>query len=231
MKKAIGVIISVLLLSLVGLSQTFAMTDNKDGTLTDEATGLMWKKNPNGSGDFSSVATYISQLNFGKYNDWRLPTSAELTALPYFFNFNWHYWYEDSKVIQNNMRSAIMVEKVGDSEYNQYVEFVPSTDWAYILAVRGPISTPENPSLPSLSEGWNLVGIKGDSSISADSIGAVASIWKWTAVDGVKTWAVYIPGAEDKGASYAASKGFSLFTTINPGEGFWVNSTTDLPLP
>jgi hypothetical protein len=75
----------------------------------------------------------------------------------------------------------------------------------------------------TLSQGWNLVGLKsGKSSTVVDFIAAkagIVSLWKWQQ----KTWAVYLPGDQDKGAAYAASKGFGQFTTIEPGEGFWVN--------
>ncbi len=50
----------------------------------------------------------------------------------------------------------------------------------------------------------------------------LSSVWKWTN----NTWAVYLPGEANAG-TYAQSKGFSTLTTINPGEGFWVNSQAD----
>ncbi len=75
----------------------------------------------------------------------------------------------------------------------------------------------------SLSDGWNLVSSRytittTDTFSSADSF---ISIWKWTTEN---NWAVYLPGQEDGGESYASSKGFTPLTAINPGEGFWVNS-------
>ena len=75
----------------------------------------------------------------------------------------------------------------------------------------------------SFAKGWNLVGVKGKQQITAASLGQVTSVWKWTTVNNIKTWAVYLPGEADKGVGYAVSKGFGQFTTINPGEGFWVN--------
>jgi hypothetical protein len=64
-------------------------SDNKDGTITDTETGLMWTKNADLFGDtllFHQAAGYIEDMNGGKYpnfghSDWRLPTPAELKGL------------------------------------------------------------------------------------------------------------------------------------------------------
>ena len=53
-------------------------------------------------------------------------------------------------------------------------------------------------------------------------LGTVISVWKWTTVNGSKNWEVYLP-EEDTAGAYAAAKGFGQLTTIDPGEGFWVN--------
>jgi hypothetical protein len=59
--------------------------DNKDGTITDRATGLMWQKS--GSGNFMKyelAELYIAEINrikFAGYDDWRLPTVDELASL------------------------------------------------------------------------------------------------------------------------------------------------------
>jgi len=79
-----------------------AFTDNGDGTITDESTGLMWEKKDRaggihdwgntytwtvGSNAFNgSVAlTFLATLNateFAGYDDWRLPNLRELATLP-----------------------------------------------------------------------------------------------------------------------------------------------------
>ena len=66
-------------------------TDNGDGTVTDNITGLMWQQSPdidgNGDIDADDKLTYdeavagASTLSLGGYNDWRLPTIKELYSL------------------------------------------------------------------------------------------------------------------------------------------------------
>ncbi len=74
-------------------------TDNGDGTVTDKATGLMWKQcsegqsTTNSACDTGALATYTWQgalqqaeaLNsgggFAGYTDWRLPNRNELASL------------------------------------------------------------------------------------------------------------------------------------------------------
>ncbi len=66
-------------------------TDNANGTITDNVTGLMWQQSPdsNNDGDInaSDKSTYqqavagASSLSLGGYNDWRLPTIKELYSL------------------------------------------------------------------------------------------------------------------------------------------------------
>jgi hypothetical protein len=74
-----------------GSSRSF--TDNLDGTVTDNATGLMWEKH-GGDGSIhdasnaytwtDAVAVKIAELNatsFAGHDDWRLPNRFELETL------------------------------------------------------------------------------------------------------------------------------------------------------
>ena len=71
-----------------GLQKT-RFHDNRDGTITDPATGLMWTRNANLPADtmlFYDALHYIEEMNRGNvpnfgYTDWRLPTVEELQGI------------------------------------------------------------------------------------------------------------------------------------------------------
>jgi hypothetical protein len=66
-------------------------TDNGDGTITDNVTGLMWQKSPDTNGDgtinaadkltYDEALAGAETLTLGGYSDWRLPTIKELYSL------------------------------------------------------------------------------------------------------------------------------------------------------
>lgn len=83
----------------------------------------------------------------------------------------------------------------------------------------------------ALATGWNLVGTRTQINVAdtfSDST-RFTSVWKWQG----GTWAVRLPGNGDGGAGYAENKGFALLSSIDPGDGFWVNSaqTTTVTFP
>ncbi len=59
--------------------------DNNDGTISDNATGLMWSQNDNGVGvDWEDALAWVQQKNsenYLGYNDWRLPNAKELQSI------------------------------------------------------------------------------------------------------------------------------------------------------
>jgi hypothetical protein len=68
-----------------------SFTDNGDGTVTDNVTGLMWQQSPDTDGDgdidaddkrsYDQAVAMTSTLDLGGYTDWRLPTIKELYSL------------------------------------------------------------------------------------------------------------------------------------------------------
>ncbi|TCS43345.1 DUF1566 domain-containing protein [Reinekea marinisedimentorum] len=64
-------------------------TDNGDGTITDNVTGLMWEQAPSGGKKLTweQAMTGLDAFNnekLGGYNDWRIPTLKELYSLVLF---------------------------------------------------------------------------------------------------------------------------------------------------
>ena len=72
---------------------TARFTDNGNSTVTDNATGLMWLKDPAGvfTGGTCNWATAISNcenLSFAGYTDWRLPNIRELLSIVDFSRYS-----------------------------------------------------------------------------------------------------------------------------------------------
>ena len=61
---------------------TNSFTNNGDGTITDNATGLMWMQNDNGSGVlWENALSYAENFSYAGYSDWRLPDAKELQSI------------------------------------------------------------------------------------------------------------------------------------------------------
>ncbi|PMH46880.1 hypothetical protein BCU68_00475 [Vibrio sp. 10N.286.49.B3] len=56
-------------------------TDNKDGTITDNVTGLMWQKEMGKKLTYDEAIEQIHQFKLAGHSDWRIPTIKELYSL------------------------------------------------------------------------------------------------------------------------------------------------------
>ncbi len=56
-------------------------TNNGDGTITDNNTGLMWQKNPGDKVSYDAAVANANSFNLAGYTDWRVPTIKELYSL------------------------------------------------------------------------------------------------------------------------------------------------------
>lgn len=63
--------------------------DNGDGTVTDNATGLMWMQDDLGEGvDWETALAFADGFEFSGYDDWRLPNVKELQSI---VDYSGHY--------------------------------------------------------------------------------------------------------------------------------------------
>jgi formylglycine-generating enzyme required for sulfatase activity len=56
-------------------------TNNGNGTVTDNVTGLMWQQSDSGELTVEAAQVYCDTLTLGGYTDWRMPTSHELYGI------------------------------------------------------------------------------------------------------------------------------------------------------
>lgn len=56
--------------------------DNADGTVTDDASGLMWQQSDDGTRrEWAEALAYCEALDLAGYDDWTLPNSKELQSI------------------------------------------------------------------------------------------------------------------------------------------------------
>ena len=72
-------------LAVRGEENVYGVNDfvnNEDGTVTDEATGLMWQSTDDGiNRDWVESLEYAEGVEFAGYSDWRLPSAKELQSI------------------------------------------------------------------------------------------------------------------------------------------------------
>ncbi len=69
----------------------FDFTDNGDGTVTDNVTGLTWEQTPNsGPSSWPEAQDYCEALSLGGQDDWRMPSLKELFSISN-FSAGWPY--------------------------------------------------------------------------------------------------------------------------------------------
>ncbi len=124
---------------------------DRNGTVTDKRTGLMWQQGEPGEMTWEQALKYCENLDFAGYGDWRLPTIKELASLPqldrckpvldkkYFPNVHSdsYYWTSTTNVLLyrfNSLHGSSLV--VVNFGYGFIESFKPSYSM-YVRAVRG----------------------------------------------------------------------------------------------
>ena len=86
LSATLSILVAVILIGLAPVSAADRFMDNGDGTVTDQKLGLMWSKTDN-QGDINWIQaekwvlfTFPDTLP-KRYDNWRLPTLAELQSI------------------------------------------------------------------------------------------------------------------------------------------------------
>jgi len=129
-------------------------TDNGDGTVTDNATGLMWVKNPLLLGPPFDTFQYWAQsitacegLTYAGHSDWRLPNVKELVSVldyalaapyvdPYFFPAIVLNYYWTSTTSINNTTFAYYANLSSGTSYPNIAARSKTSYKHYIWPVR-----------------------------------------------------------------------------------------------
>jgi hypothetical protein len=125
-------------------------TDNGDGTITDNVTGLMWAKDGNETGcnfgnqtEWTPAVAWAKNLDFAGHTDWRLPNRRELESLvdisinslaiwaTYFPNTKPESYWSSSTLALDHSRAWYVYFYDGNVYHDEKI------DTYYVRAVRG----------------------------------------------------------------------------------------------
>jgi hypothetical protein len=95
-----------------------SFVDNGDGTVTDDATGLMWTQSDSGQGmNWEDALAWVEQRNAENYlghNDWRLPNAKELQSI---VDYTRSPDTTDSAAIDPVFDTTAITNEGGDTDY------------------------------------------------------------------------------------------------------------------
>jgi hypothetical protein len=122
-------------------------TNNGDGTITDNATGLEWVADPTAAGvggtySWADAITACEGLTYAGHSDWRLPNVKELQSIVDFSRvgpaIDTTYFTSQSNVYWSSTTSAAFTGYAWVVYFDHgYVSFVDKSNAYYVRPVRG----------------------------------------------------------------------------------------------
>ena len=104
--------------------------DNGDGTVTDNATGLMWSQDDSGEGlDWEEALTWVEQRNAEAwlgYDDWRLPNAKELQSI---VDYTRSPDTTGSAAIDSIFEATSITNEAGETDYPYYWSSTTHSNW------------------------------------------------------------------------------------------------------
>lgn len=109
-----------------------AFVDNGTGTITDQATGLMWAQNDSAAGmTWEAALAWVEQQNAGNYlghSDWRLPNAKELQSL---VDYSRSPDTSNSAAIDPLFNVTHITNEAGVSDYPSYWSSTTHSNWTH----------------------------------------------------------------------------------------------------
>jgi len=104
--------------------------DNSDGTVTDDATGLMWSQDDSGKGlnweEALAWAQTKNSENYLGYDDWRLPNAKELQSI---VDYTRSPGTTGSAAIDPVFNTTAIVNEAGETDYPWYWSGTTHANW------------------------------------------------------------------------------------------------------
>lgn len=88
-------------------------TDNGDGTISDNVTGLIWQADPGAKMSYAQAVAGADSFTVAGYDDWRLPTIKELYSLILFSGY-------DVSGVQSDSDTSRLIPFIDDSFAFEY---------------------------------------------------------------------------------------------------------------
>jgi hypothetical protein len=104
--------------------------DNGDGTVSDEATGLMWMQADSGEGmKWQDALAYADTQRYANYDDWRLPNAKELQSI---LDYTRSPGSSNSAAIDPIFTCTPITNEAGQEDYAAYWSSTTHENWSQI---------------------------------------------------------------------------------------------------
>ena len=102
--------------------------DNGNGTITDNATSLMWMQDDDGEGmNWKDALTYAENFEFANHSDWRLPNAKELQSI---VDYTRAPAITNSAAIDPLFNCTIILDEEGNEDYPFYWTGTTHSNWS-----------------------------------------------------------------------------------------------------
>lgn len=106
--------------------------DNNDGTISDNATELMWMQNDNATGlNWSEALSYAESTELAGYSDWRLPNVKELQSI---VDYTRSPGTTNSAAINSIFNCTQIINEAGETDYPSYWSGTTHYNWSQMGA-------------------------------------------------------------------------------------------------